>query len=413
MDNEYDRGGVQTAERPRKSLPIKLAAIVVGIALIFTAGYGVGSGELSLARLQTANQSSQNDLPENLDFSSVEQVYDSLRANYDGELKTEELLDGLKKGLAEATGDPYTEYLNSEKSQDFDEQLSGSFTGIGAELSKENEVIIIVAPIAGFPAEKAGLRPKDIISKIDDESALNLSVTEAVKKIRGPEDTKVKLGIVREGEISELTFEITRKQINIPSVTTEILDGNIGYMKVGRFGEDTAQLARQAAQEFRQKSVNGVIVDVRNNPGGLLDASVELSDIWLNRGEIVLEERRGGKTTKTFRSTGRPILNGVPTVVLINEGSASASEIVAGALSDHGQARLVGEKTYGKGSVQQLVSFRDDTTLKVTIARWYTPGGRNIDKEGIEPDEEIKLTNEDFTAKRDPQKDRAHELLKK
>lgn len=390
---------------------IKLLAIVVGITFIFTAGYGLGSGTFAAPGFGNA-PNTQESLPDDLDYAPVEQVYDSLRANYDGELDLEQLMSGLKQGLAQASGDPYTEFLDAEAAADFDEQLNGSFTGIGAELSKKDNVIVIVAPIAGFPAEKAGLRPQDIISKIDDENALDLSVSEAVKKIRGPEGTKVKLGILREGETSELTFEITRAQINIPSVTSEILDGNIGYMKISRFGDDTAQLARQVAREFRQETVKGVIVDVRNNPGGLLDASVELSDIWLNRGDVVLEEKRGGKITKTFRASGETILHDVPTIVLINEGSASASEIVAGALSDHGQARLVGEKTYGKGSVQQLVDFHDNTMLKVTIARWYTPNGRNIDQEGVEPDEEIDLTNEDYDAKRDPQKDKALELLK-
>lgn len=391
----------------------KLATTLVLVGLIFTAGYAFGNGTLLPNSLRNSNQSAQNNLPDNLNYSSVEQVYDSLRANYDGELNADDLLDGLKEGLAQATGDPYTEYLNAEESADFDEQLTGSFTGIGAELSKENEVIVIVAPIAGFPAEKAGLRPQDIITEVDGESALDMSVSEAVKKIRGPEGTKVKLKTIREGEMSELEFEITRAQINIPSVTSEILSGNIGYMKISRFGDDTTELARAVANDFKQKAVKGVILDVRNNPGGLLNASVDLAGIWVNRGETVLEEKRGGKTVKTYRATAGAILNGVPTIVLINEGSASASEITAGALKDHDLARLLGETTFGKGSVQQLVEFKDDTVLKVTIARWYTPGGKNIDEEGIEPDEKIERTNEDYAANRDPQKDKALELLQK
>lgn len=395
---------------PRLGSILRKAFALVVAGLIFAAGYGVGSGEFGrpgTRPLDTQN----NQLPDNLDYSSVEQVYDSLRARYDGELKAEELLDGLKEGLAEASGDPYTEFLDAEETEDFDEQLSGSFTGIGAELSREDDVIVVVAPIAGFPAEKAGLRPKDVISEIDGESALDLSVSEAVKKIRGPEGTKVTLTVLREGETSELKFEITRAQINIPSVTSEILNGNIGYMKISRFGEDTTELARQVASDFRQKNVKGVILDVRNNPGGLLNASVDLAGIWLNRGETVLEEKRGGQTIKTYRASTGAILRDVPTIVLINEGSASASEITAGALKDHGQARLLGEKTFGKGSVQELINFRDDTVLKVTIARWYTPGGKNIDHEGIEPDEKVERTNEDFTNNRDPQRDKALELL--
>ncbi len=391
----------------------KLAATFVLASLIFAAGYTSGSGSWLPGSLKSGYKSAQNNLPDNLDYSSVEQVYDSLRANYDGQLSADDLLDGLKEGLAQATGDPYTEYLNAEESADFDDQLNGSFTGIGAELSKEKEVIVIIAPIAGFPAEKVGLRPKDIISEIDGKSALDLSVSEAVKKIRGPEGTKVTLKVIREGEASELEFEITRAQINIPSVTTEILDGNIGYMKISRFGEDTERLARDAANEFKQKAVKGVILDVRNNPGGLLEASVDVSALWVKKGETVLEEKRGGKTVKTYRAGAGAVLNDTPTIVLINEGSASASEITAGALKDHGLARLLGETTFGKGSVQQLVEFKDDTVLKVTIARWYTPGGKNIDEEGIEPDEKVGRTNEDYAAKRDPQKDKALELLRR
>lgn len=389
----------------------KLVITVIGISFIFGLGYGIGSGEVSLGRIGTPRFESQNNLPDNLDYSSVEQVYDSLRLNYDGELKAHELLDGLKEGLARASGDPFTEYLNAEESQDFDDELSGTFTGIGAELSKEEDAVVVVAPIAGFPAEKAGLRARDVIVEVDGESTYNLSVTETVKKIRGPKGTIVTLTVVR-NEKDEITLEITREQITIPSVTAEILAGNIGYMKISRFGEDTHQLAGDAASNFTRAKVKGIVLDLRNNPGGLLDAAVDLSSLWVRRGDTVLEEKRGGKTVKTFPAGGGSVLNGIPTVVLINEGSASASEITAGALKDHGLAKLVGTKTFGKGSVQQLVEFRDDTVLKVTIARWYTPGGKNIDKDGINPEVLVEMSDDDFKNKRDPQKDKAIELLK-
>jgi carboxyl-terminal processing protease len=380
--------------------------LLVSLGFTFLLGYGLGGGDLSINRFREKRESVQNSLPEDLDYASVEQVYDSLRLNYEGELDTEMLLDGLKSGLAEASGDPYTEYLNKEAAKDFDDALSGSFTGIGAELSRDKDVIVIVAPIAGFPAEKAGLRPKDVISKIDGEAAYNLSVSEAVKKIRGPEGTKVNLTIIRDSA-QELSFEITRAQITIPSVTSEVLQDNIGYLKISRFGPDTTNLAREAAADLKQRNVRGLIVDLRSNPGGLLDAAVELSSLWLDKGEVVLEEKRGGKTVKTFRATGNPLLGNIPTVVLINEGSASASEITAGALRDHDKAKLVGAKTFGKGSVQQLVEFRDNSVLKVTIARWFTPGGKNIDQEGIEPDQVVERTDEDFEQDRDPQKEAA------
>lgn len=381
--------------------------------LIFATGYLAGNSGFSLP-VRGGNLSSvQGDLPENLDYSSVEQLYDSLRANYDGELKTDDLLNGLKDGLAKASGDPYTEFLSVEEAQNFDEELSGSFTGIGAQLIEKDNLVMIEVPLAGYPAEKAGLKARDIILEIDGESAYGLELNEAVKRIRGKEGTTVKLKVVRDDTKDQLEFVITRAKITIPSVESKILDGTIGYMKISRYSPDTADLAREAAEKFKRANVKGVILDVRNNPGGLLDSAVSLSSLWLKKGATVLEEKRGGKTIKTYRANGTPVLNGIPTIVLINEGSASASEITAGALRDHGLAKLVGTKTYGKGSVQQLVQFRDDTVLKVTIARWFTPHGKNIDQEGIEPDEKVERNEEDFTQNRDPQQDKAVELLKR
>lgn len=386
-----------------------LATIGFGV-LLFVFGFNVGNGTIKVSQSNLVPNESQGSLPADLDYSTVEQLYDSLKETYDGELDVTKLLDGLKDGLAQATGDQYTEYLNAEDAQEFDDQLSGSFSGIGAELAKEDNLIVVVSPIAGFPAEKAGLRPKDIITKINDEPAYDLSVSEAVNKIRGPKGTKVTLTIVRNSS-EELKLEITRDQITIPSVTTEILDGNIGYMKISRFGEDTTRLARQGANSFKQAGVKGVILDVRGNPGGLLNSAVDLSSLWLANGKTILQEKRGGTVIQTFRASGTPTLKDIPTVVLIDEGSASASEITAGALKDNGVATLIGQKTFGKGSVQQLEELVGGGVLKVTIARWHTPGGKNIDKEGIEPDQRVERTDEDYTANRDPQKDAALQFL--
>ncbi len=395
----------------RKSFNLgKLFLALAVLVIVFTAGIGVGNGRLSILPDSFGTKPVNNDLPEDLSYQSVEQVYDSLKDNFDGELSAEALLDGLKDGLAQATGDPYTEYLNPKEAADFNNELSGTFSGIGAELGKENDTVIIVAPIAGFPAEEVGLRARDVIIKINDESALGISISEAVSKIRGPVGTDVKLTVVR-GNTEELEFTITRQQITIPSVESEIIEGNIGYLKVSRYSDDTARLSREAAQEFKNQDVKGVILDLRSNPGGLLNAAVDLSSLWLDRGQTVLEEKRGGTVVKTFTASGNSILKGMPTVVLINEGSASASEITAGALKDHDVATIIGVKSFGKGSVQSLVNLGDSSILKVTIARWFTPNGKNIDKEGIEPDREVKLTEEDFEADRDPQLEAAKEFL--
>ncbi len=357
------------------------------------------------------NDQSASSLPEDLDYSTVEEVYDTLRANYDGELELSEVMDGLKQGLARSSSDPYTTYLNSNQVKEFKDGLNGTFSGIGAEISLENEVITVVSPIDGFPAQQAGLRPKDSIVKIDDEDTFGLTVEEAVLKIRGPVGTDVKLTIQRAGE--EIDVVITRQSIVVPSVEYEVLDGNIGYMRISRFAEDTKSLVKNAAEDLDGKGVSGVILDLRNNSGGLLSAAVDVSSLWLD-GQVVVEQREHDSedAIESLKARSGAVLGSVPTVVLINEGSASASEIVAGALQDYEKATLVGKTSFGKGSVQSLEPLNDGSQLKVTIARWYTPNGRTIDQEGVQPDIEVDISDEDYDNDRDPQKDRAIAELK-
>lgn len=351
-----------------------------------------------------ANNANQNQqLPADLDYSEVEQVYDLLRVKYDGQLEVEKLLDGLKQGLAEATGDDYTVYLNEEETKAFKSDLNGTFSGIGAELGVENDRLIIVAPLDGFPAQKAGLRAKDVIAKINGEDTTGFSTEEAVAKIRGEVGTDVTLTIIRGSEQFDVT--ITRTEITVPSVTHKVVDG-VGILRISRFGEDTVRLARDAAQSLKDQNVKGVVVDLRNNGGGYLDGAVGVAGIWLNN-EVVVQQKQGERVIDSQRSGGNPILDGIKTVVLINEGSASASEIVAGALQDHKAATVIGVTSFGKGSVQELEPIQSGGTLKVTIARWYTPNGTNIDHSGITPDIEVKLSDEDIGAQRDRQLERA------
>lgn len=382
----------------------RVGATILVLAGMLFLGIGIGNGTIAVGPDGAFRKSVQSEAGQ-LNYGGVDELYNDLRKSFDGQLDTAKLEDGLKEGLVKAAGDPHTEYLTVEENKEFSEQLNGSFEGIGAELSKDGESIVIIAPIAGFPAEKAGLKARDIIAKINGESAFDISTTEAVKKIRGPKGTKVKLDIIRDGRL--MTFEITRDQINIPSVKWEVTEDNIGVMTISRFGEDTVSLARQAANEFKSKNVKGVVLDMRGNPGGLLDSAVGLSNLWLPSGKTILEEKRDDKVIKVYKATGGAVLEGIPTVVLIDEGSASASEITAGALKDNGAATIVGTKSYGKGSVQELVNLRDGGVLKVTIARWFTPNGRNIDKEGIEPDQKVEISEEDVKAGRDPQRDAA------
>lgn len=400
-----------TGKKKNRFKKTLLTTVLIGAALLGGIGIGfVGRGEIE-SQLQRGNVS-QPGLPNDLDYSSVEEVYDSLRTNFDGELSTEDLLGGLKDGLVKASGDPYTEFLDEEESTAFEEGLSGSFTGIGAELGKDEQFIVIVAPISGFPAEEAGLQPKDVIAEIDGENAYDISISEAVQKIRGPEGTDVTLTIVR-NETERLEITITRAEITIPSVEYEVREDGIGYLKITRFGPDTVNLVQEAVNLFRSESIDGVIVDLRGNPGGLLDTVKPIASLWIEPGKVILDQRQSGETTSTITADGSTIFGSMPTVVLIDEGSASASEILAGALKDHGKATLIGETSYGKGSVQQLIDFGDGSELKVTVARWHTPNGKNIDEEGIEPDQVVERSSEDLENDRDPQLEAAVEKLGK
>lgn len=384
------------------------ALAVLFVSFVFYAGFQLGSDKWHIGKKQPV--SSNKSLPENLDYTSVEEVYDALRRKYDGQLDLDKLMTGLKKGLVEAAGDPYTVYLDSDEAKSFNEQLNGSFSGIGAELSKDGTNIVVISPIAGFPAEKAGLKSKDIIVSIDDQDTAGLSVDEAVKRIRGEAGTSVKLGIVRDNQKQDLT--ITREVITIPSVESKMLAGNICYIRITRFAEDTPGLVEKASAECKEKGGKGVVLDMRGNPGGYLNGAVDVSSTWLKKDQTVLQEKRDGKVVQSFTAKTTGVLNGMPTVVLINEGSASASEITAGALKDNNAAKVVGVTSFGKGSVQEFSSFSSGSVLKVTVARWFTPGGKNIDKEGIDPTIKVELTDADAKAGNDTQLNKALELLK-
>jgi carboxyl-terminal processing protease len=402
-------------EKPLWLRVTKIAGVTLGIMAVFGLGYGLGSGGL---KFETVANGSNKSLPNKLDYSSVDQLYSTIKSNYDGKLDEATLIDGLKAGLANATGDPYTVYFNAKQASDFNKQLAGTFSGVGAELGQDTAGnLIIVAPIEGTPASKAGLRPQDVIAAIDGKTTSGMSVDEAVSKIRGKKGTDVTLRVIR-NKTDDLTVKITRDDIKIPSVKSQILDDNIGYLEINQFSDDTARLAQDAANDFKSKGVKGVILDLRGNPGGLVSAATSVSSMWLPEGKTIMQERRGDKAVSTELANGNNILAGVPTVVLIDAGSASASEITAGALKDNGVATLIGVKSFGKGSVQQIINLSGSEAdgagpeVKVTIARWYRPNGQNIDKKGVNPDKEVKMTDDDYKQKRDPQKDAAIEFLK-
>lgn len=380
---------------------------MVGIALatgIFGFILGTRSGEIFA---WISSPSNNKGLPSTLDFSSVQQVYDTLRSKFDGKLDAAQLVEGAKKGLVAAAGDQYTVYFTKADNQQFMSDLDGTFSGIGAELDQKDNQLIVVSTLDESPAQKAGLLAQDKIIKVNDQDTSTWSLDKAVSEIRGTKGTTVKLTVVRGQDVKE--FSIVRDDIVTPSVTWSETSDNIGYMRISRFADNnTVDLATKAAQEFKDKHVKGIVLDVRGNGGGYLTSAQAVASLWLNDKVIVQEK---GNANEVLRSNNNPILGGIPTVVLVDGGSASASEIVAGALHDNGAAKLVGVKTFGKGSVQEIVNLPNGTGLKVTIAKWYTPNGKNISEQGIQPDVQISISDDDVKAGRDPQKDKALQLL--
>ncbi|HEY6736733.1 MAG TPA: S41 family peptidase [Candidatus Saccharimonadia bacterium] len=373
----------------------------IALAAAFYAGDAM-SGTVNLPGLTPTHK---------LDFSSLNSIYGLMQRNFDGKADDTKALDGAKAGLVASLGDPYTVYLTADEAHKLNDDLNGKLSGIGAEIGKKNNVITVVAPISGAPADKAGLKAGDIIATINGEDTSNMSVDMAVTKIRGQKDTKVTLKLIRQGADEPITLTIARDDITVPSVKSSMKNGNVAYINVTQFGPDTADAVRSAAASLKNQGATKVILDLRNDPGGYLDAGVSVASQFLTSGKPVVSEHVGSSVTNELRATNGGLLIGLPTVVLINGGSASASEIVAAALHDNHAAKLVGEKSFGKGSVQEIKTLPDGAELKVTVAHWYTPAGINIGKAGIEPDVEVKLTTDDYNAGRDPQLDKAIELL--
>jgi len=387
-----------------KSIKFNKWTLVGGAAFVvavFIFGLEVGNGSLQLNFLSSVKSENQS-LPSQLNYSTVNQVYNVLKQNYNGKLTATQLLNGLKEGLAEATGDPYTEYFSPSEAKNFNNELNNSFSGIGVELGKDsNGNLIVISPINGFPAQAAGLKPQDIITSINGQSTSNMSLDVAANDIRGAQNTKVTLGIVRD-QAQTLTITIIRQNIQLPSVTSKILPNNVGYIQISSFSDDTATLATKAAEQFKQANVKGIILDLRGNPGGLLNAAVSVSSLWLPTNDMVVQEK-GTVGDVIYNATGGDVLNGIPTVVLINNGSASASEITAGALHDNGLAWLIGVKSFGKGVVQQLINFSNGSELKVTVASWYRPNGQNINHQGITPDQVVNMNDANVGTSSDTQ----------
>ena len=405
--------------RPRKKSPF---LFVVLISFLVVIGYMIG---VERGKTESLGEGSAFSLPSSTLFSSVKsadhpdlgvfwKTWDLLHERFvDREsLDGTKLLYGAIKGMLSATDDPYTTFFDPEENKSFQEDISGSFEGIGAEIGMRDKVLTVVAPLEDSPAEKAGLRASDKILEINKESTAEMNIDVAVKKMRGAKGTEVTLTIFREGEKETRDIVIRRDTISVKSVKLEWKD-DVAVLKINQFGEETVKEFTAAVKEIRARKARGIVLDLRNNPGGLLDAAVDIGSYMIPKGKVVVIEEDSQKNRDSLLTRGGDVFSNIPTAVLINEGSASASEILAAALRENrDNVTLVGKKSFGKGSVQELVPVSKDTSLKVTVARWLTPSGKQINKEGIAPDVEVDRTDEDYGADRDPQMDRSLEILR-
>lgn len=322
-------------------------------------------------------------------------------------LQVNTMVNGAVTGMVASIGDPYTVFMTPKETQDFSDSLEGHLEGIGAELTIKDSNVVVVSPIKGSPADRAGVRPQDIITEVDGKSIEGLSLNDVVAKIRGKKGTSVTLTIMRSPQIVKLT--IVRDDIHVPSVEYEVkttTKGKIGLLTINQFGGETVQEAKAFLTQQDVASLKGLIIDLRNNGGGYLDGAVELSSLFLREGTVVsIAGRDGPIDSKSV--DGKPLLPDLPLVILINQGTASASEITAGAMQDHKRATIVGMKSFGKGTVQEIDDLPGGASLKMTIARWLTPNGKDLGKEGVFPDIAVDRTEADYKANKDPQLDAA------
>ncbi len=347
---------------------------------------------------------------EKLDLSAVEKTYNQLASNFDGKLDQQKLVEGASKGLVEAAGDKYTEYMTAKEAEEFNKSLSGDVgAGIGVELAKDGQAVKVVRVLAKNSAQSAGILPGDIILKVNDEDVSKKSTAEVSSKIRGEAGTTVKISILRGQDIKE--FSVTRAKIENPSVELS-KNGDVAILSIYRFDSETGALAKKYAEEIKNEGFSKVILDLRGNGGGYVQAAKTVASLWLEKNALIVSEKTGSKTIEEIRATGNNPLKGMKTVILLDGTSASASEIVAGALKENKAATIVGEKSYGKGSVQTTIDMSGGALLKVTIAKWYTPNGENISNNGISPDVEVKALENQSYLLNDVQKNKALDLLK-
>lgn len=387
---------------------VLIVIIVTSLVTAFTTYQYLSNNGISYSKVNTTSL-------EGLEYT-LSQFRSELEKKYIGEINDEELIEGAVKGYVDALGDPYTTYYTKKEMKTIMEETNGNFVGIGVYMTKdlEKNAILIIKPIENSPAEKAGILPGDLITKVDDVEYTGDKLEEASNKIRGEEGTKVKLEIYRNGETK--TFELTRTKVVVSHVTTKVLNNDIGYIAISDFEGECASEFETKYKQLEKQGIKKLIIDIRNNGGGIVDEALKIANMLVDKDSTLLITKDKSEKEEVTKATEKPIIN-IPTVVLVNEYSASASEILAGALKDNGKATLVGTKTYGKGIIQELHQLSDGSGLKITVSEYYTPNHNAIHKIGITPDVEVDLSEDvkqqtTIQEKDDNQLQKAIEILK-
>lgn len=392
-----------------------LVLVVLGsfLAGLFVGRTDAGQGETVVSSDgETRIEGKYSSKTKEVDFAIFWEVWDKIDSKFILKpVDYEAMYHGAIKGMVESLDDPYSVYMDPEETKQFAEQIKGEFGGIGAELTLEEKQLQVVSVLPGTPAEQSGLRAEDYIVRVNEEETFGMSLFEAVSKIRGERGTVVKLEIFRDGEESTQTLEITRDIIDVPSVESEIKEDEEGkkvlYIRILTFADKTFSELDEAIKINENSGAEAVILDVRGNSGGLLDQSVSVAGEFMDKDQIVAIEEFSDGARKEFKTENGNRLKDLPLIVLVDKGSASASEILAGALRDNRGVKLYGVQTFGKGTVQEFLRVGSDASLRISVAKWLTPNGTDINKEGLTVDVEVERTREDIDAERDPQLDRA------
>jgi carboxyl-terminal processing protease len=399
-----------------KNIKIKSTLIIFFLVLVFFV-LGIYLGFQNQSEISKVVGVSNKEIPSiiQIDFSPFWKTWNTIDEKFPDAKKVtdQERVYGAISGLVGSLNDPYSEFFNPEETKSFEEDIAGSFSGIGVEVGIKDKILTVIAPLKDTPGYKAGLKAGDKILKIDNTVTTDISVEEAVRLIHGDKGTIVTLTIFREGEKDSREVKIVRDVINVPIVETKLRPDGVFVITLNSFSANSAELFQNALKEFVNTKTDKLVLDLRGNPGGYLDSAVSMASWFLPSGKtVVTENYNNNKKAKIYRSEGYNVFtSGLKFAILIDKGSASASEILAGAMQDYGIAKLVGEQSYGKGSVQEVVNITPDTILKITIAKWLTPKGTSISEKGLTPDYKVEITQKDIDAKKDPQMDKAVELL--